>query len=123
MGNRSAIGLAILALVWTTPVLADAADIETGYRLAAERVQKHSSDFWLDGSKAGEHALAHAWTRLAGWTAAYLNEHPDATVKRLKNAAPNASDSSLDAALLAPKVYLVSAGVERLRHRLHRGRR
>jgi hypothetical protein len=111
MGNRSAFGLAILALVWTTAVLADAADIETGYRLAAERVQKHSSDFWLDGSKAGRHALAHAWTRLADWTVAYLNEHPNATVKRLKNAAPNASDSSLDAVLLAPKVYLVSAGV------------
>lgn len=111
MGIQSSIALAFLTLPWSAPALADTADIETGYRLAAERVQKHSSDFWLDGSKAGEHALAHAWTRLAGWTVAYLNEHPNATVKRLKNAAPNASDSSLDAVLLAPKVYLVSAGV------------
>jgi hypothetical protein len=112
MGKRSAIGLAILALVWTTPVLADAADIETDYRLSAERVAKHLDMNWLDGSKAGEHALAHAWTRLADWTVAYLNEHPHATVKRLKNASPNASNSSLYAVLLAPKVYLVGAGVD-----------
>lgn len=112
MGNRSGIVLAFLTLAWSAPALADTADIETDYRLAAERVQKHSSDFWLDGSKAGEHALAHSWTRLADWTVAYLNEHPDATVKHLKNAAPNASNSSLEALLLAPKVYLIGANVD-----------
>ncbi len=99
---------AFLALTWCAPALADTADIETGYRQAVERVQKHSSDYWLDDEPQSAHALGSAWTLLAEWTAAYLNEHPDATPKRLKRAAPG---GDLDALPLGPRTMLVSATV------------
>src|SRR5207344_119602 len=51
----------------------------------------------------------HAWARIAAWTVAYLNAHPDATARLLKNAAPNAADSGLDAVPLAPRVFLIRA--------------
>ena len=108
MGNRSRIVLACLALAWSTPALADTADLETGYRIAAEHVQKHAKDFWLDGTPQGEHALSRAWTLLADWTAAYLNEHPGATPKLLKRAAPG---GDLDVVPLGPRTMLVSATV------------
>ena len=108
MGNRSGIALALLASAWSGPALADTADIETDYRLAAERVQKHSDHFWLDGKPQGEHALGRAWTLLADWTAAYLNEHPDATPKRLKRAAPG---GDLNVLPLGPRTMLVGATV------------
>jgi len=105
---RNVAALAFLAWAGCGPALADAADIETGYRLAVERVQKHSDHFWLDGHRDGEHALSRAWTLLADWTAAYLNEHPDATPKRLKRAAPG---GDLDVVPLGPRTMLVSAEV------------
>ena len=105
---RNVAALAFLAWAGCGPALADAADIETGYRLAVERVQKHSDNFWLDGKPQGERALSHAWTLLAEWTAAYLNEHPGATPKRLKRAAPG---GDLDVLPLGPRTMLVSATV------------
>jgi hypothetical protein len=101
--------LGLLALAWSTPALADTTDIETAYRAAAERVHRHASDYWLDGKPQGERALNRAWTLLAAWTAAYLNEHPDATPKRLKRAAP---DDDLDAVALGPRTMLVGAAVD-----------
>ncbi|HEX4860245.1 MAG TPA: hypothetical protein VFV07_03350 [Rhizomicrobium sp.] len=100
--------LGLLALAWCGQARADTTDLETEYRLAAERVHKHASDFSLDGKPQGEHALSRAWTLLAEWTAAYLNEHPDATPKRLKRAAPS---GDLDAVPLGPRRMLVSAAV------------
>src|SRR5262249_46971190 len=94
---------------WCAPALADTTDIETRYRLAAERVKKHSSDFWLDGTPEGERALGQAWTLLAEWTAAYLNEHPGATPKRLRRAAPGGEP---DAVALGPRTMLVSAAID-----------
>jgi hypothetical protein len=103
---RNVAGLAFLASAWCGPALADTADLETGYRQAIERVQKHSKDFWLDGKPQGERALSHAWTLLADWTAAYLNEHPKATPKLLEHASP---DANLDVVPLGPRTMLVSA--------------
>ena len=100
--------LGLLALVWCGPALADTTDIETSYQHAAERVQKHSKDFWLDGTPQGQGALSHAWTLLAEWTAAYLNERPGATPMRLKRAAPG---GDLDAVPLGPRTMLVSAQI------------
>ena len=90
---------------------ADTGSVEMEYRVAAEQLQKHTDNFWLDGSKIGEHGLSRAWALLADWTVAYLNEHPDATEKRLKSAAPNISGTALDAIRLAPRTFLVSAGI------------
>src|SRR5437868_747807 len=101
--------LGLLALVWCGPTLADTTNVETGYQRAAERVQKHSKDFWLDGTPQGRGALSRAWTLLAKWTAAYLNQHPDATPKRLKRAAPG---GDLDAVPLGPRTMLISAEID-----------
>jgi hypothetical protein len=109
MGIQSGIALAFLTFAWSAPAFADTADLETGYRIAAEHVQRHAKDFWLDGTPQGEHALSRAWTLLADWTAAYLNEHPDATPKRLKRAAPG---GDLDVLSLGPRTVLVSAAVD-----------
>ena len=105
---RSVAALAFLASAWCGPALADTADIETAYRLAVERVEKNSDNLWLDGKPQGERALGRAWALLAEWTAAYLNEHPGATPKRLKRAAPG---GDLDALPLGPRTMLVSATV------------
>jgi hypothetical protein len=106
MGLRSVAAMAFLT--WCGPALADPTELETEYRLAAERVQKHSDNFWLDGHREGERALNRSWTLLAAWTAAYLNEHPGATPKRLKRAAPG---GDLDVLPLGPRMMLVSAEV------------
>lgn len=102
---RNVAGLAFLAVAWCGPALADTADLETGYRQAIEHVRKHAREYWLDGTPQGERALSHAWTLLADWTAAYLNEHPKATPKLLKHASP---DGNLDVVPLGPRTMLVS---------------
>jgi hypothetical protein len=108
MRVRSRFSLALLALTWCGSALADVADKETAYTLAAEHVQKHSDNFWLDGSEEGDRALDRAWNLLAEWTAAYLNEHPGATPKRVKRAAPG---GDLQILPLGPRTMLVSANV------------
>jgi hypothetical protein len=85
---------------------ADSIALENAYRQAAERVEKHSDNIWLDGNPKGERALNHAWALLAEWTAAYLEEHPGATPKLLKRAAPG---GDLEAVPLGPRTMLVSA--------------
>jgi hypothetical protein len=90
-------------------VHADTADIEASYQRAAERVHKHTKDIWLDGTPEGERALSRAWTLLAEWTAAYLNEHPGATPKRIKRASPG---GGLDVVSLGPRMMLVSADID-----------
>ncbi len=105
--SKSASTFALLcALATTAQAAAGIDESETAYRLAAEQVRKHASDFWLDGSPAGEHALNRAWASFADWTAAYLNEHPDATPKRIKRASPG---GNLDVLPLGPRTMLVSA--------------
>jgi hypothetical protein len=112
MGVRHGAARAIFAcfaLAWCVPALADTTDVETSYQLAAERVHKHATDIWLDGTPQGERALDHAWRLLADWTASYLNEHPGATPKRLKRAAPG---GDLDVVPLGTRTMLVSAQVD-----------
>lgn len=108
MTSRSIFWAALASFCAAAPAHADTVALESAYLRAAEQVHKHSSDYWLDGEPQSARALGRAWTLLAEWTAAYLNEHPDATPKRLKRAAPG---GDLDALPLGPRTMLVSAAV------------
>jgi hypothetical protein len=108
MASRRIFWAALASFCAAAPAQADTATFETAYLRAVERIQKHSSDYWLDDNPQSARALSSAWTSLAEWTAAYLNEHPDATPKRLKRAAPG---GDLDALPLGPRTMLISATV------------
>jgi len=103
--------LSLLVFAWCGPALADTTTLETAYRAAAEQVDKHTDDYWLDGKPEGTRALTRAWKLLAEWAAAYMNEHPAATPGLLMNAAPNAAQTHFSAISLSPRTLLVTASL------------